>query len=121
MNDSAAFGNPRLFDMGDVARENYDLPDRLYQEGLEFAYDEDGDTLIISLGSGEPRDALTEQAVDGVYLRIDPVTLKLVGAVVLSFTGDFLANNKIARSAFGGWFETLRERGTVRIEGEDAK
>jgi len=102
---------PDRLDTDAVARANIDLAERLFTEGISVAYDEDGDTLFLTIGEG--REAITEQVLDGIYLRIDPYTLKFVGCVIIRFVSDILANNKIGRKLFQESFEQLRRQGDL--------
>jgi len=111
---------PNGLDADAVTRANVDLAERLFNEGISVAYDEDGDTLFLTIGKG--REAITEQVVDGIYFRIDPYTLKFVGCVIVRFVSDILANNKLARKLFQESFEQLRQQGDLaQWDGLDAQ
>ena len=111
---------PDALDVDAVAKANIDLAERLFEEGVSIAYDEDGDTLFLTIG--EAKDAISEQIVDGIYFRLDPYTLKVAGCVVIRFVSDILANNKLARKLFQEGFEQLRREGdSVRWEGLQAQ
>ncbi len=120
MNESTRRDTPAWLDMDQVVKANSDLSDRLSLEGVEFVYDEDGDTLFLTVGT-KPRHALTEEVMGNIQVRLDPESLKIVGAMILDFMGDFLANNRLARKSFSRFFTRLREEGTIRVEGEDAR
>ncbi|MBI2918906.1 MAG: DUF2283 domain-containing protein [Chloroflexi bacterium] len=103
-----------------VEKLNIDLSERLFSEGVSIAYDEDGDTLFLTIGEG--KEAVNEQVVDGMYLRIEPDSLRIVGCVIVGFVSDILANNKLARKLFQEDFEELRRQGdSVRWEGSQAQ
>lgn len=103
-----------------VGERNGDLSERLASEGLDVTYDEDGDTLLITIG--EASHALTEEVLDDVLLRIHPDSLKIQGAVILAFEGDFLAQNKLIRRALQGFLGKIRASGgTISLRGEEAK
>jgi len=111
---------PKELDWDEVAKANIDLAERLFREGVSIAYDEDGDSLFLTIGEG--REAITEQIVDGIYFRIDPGTLKVIGCVIIAFISDILANNKLARKMFQEGFAQLRQQGdSVRWEGLQAQ
>lgn len=111
---------PNELDEEAVARANIDLTERLFNEGVSIAYDEDGDTLFLTIGEG--KEAISEQLVDGIYFRIDPNTLKWVGCVIIGFKSDILANNKLARKLFQEGFEQLRRQGdSVQWKGSQAQ
>jgi hypothetical protein len=113
---------PEPLDPETVARVNVDLPERLINEGVEITYDEDGDTLFISIGSGEGVPAITEHMIGGLYVRLHPESLRVVGAMILRFASDFLRNNKLARIAFEEGFRYLRTQGdSMQLEGDDAQ
>jgi hypothetical protein len=106
--------------MRQVANLNDDLLQRLMDEGLTLTYDEDGDTLFLTIGRGVP--ALTEYVVYGIYVRIEPESLHIVGADVLQFRNRFLANNELFRVMFEEDFDRMRNRGGIAVvEGENAK
>lgn len=109
---------PQTLDQDLIARANLDLAERLFKGGVEFVYDEDGDTLFVTIGAGA--NAITKHVVDGVYARIDPETLKIVGCTLLAFESDLLANNKLLRKLFLDGFQSLRESGD-RIVWEGAE
>lgn len=110
----------RTLDWGTVTRCNFDLAERLFREGLSLVYDDDGDTLIGSLGKGG-NEALTEEVLDNIYLRIAPESHLVVGFMVLDFAGDFLANNRLFRDSLGDWFRDFRAGGGEQfLEGHDA-
>ncbi len=103
-----------------IAQANPNLSDRLFREGVSLVYDEDGDTLIIIIGEGGV--SLTKQAINDVYIRIEPETLKIAGCVILGFVSDFYAKNKIVRKLLPpDTPNSLREQGTVRLLGHDAE
>ena len=104
----------------EVGRRNRDLGDRLTDLGLTLTYDEDGDTLLVSIGDGG--DTLTEQVLDEVFVRIHPDTLKIQGFVVLGFEAEFLGQNRIFRRALRGLFDKIRNGGgTMTLEGREAQ
>ena len=102
---------PSEIDFELVTQKNNNFTERLLNEGVSIAYDEDGDTLIMTIG--QPRDAVTEQILDGIYYRIDPATYDISGCVILGFVSDVLANNKIFRILFQNSFNQLREQGNM--------
>lgn len=111
---------PDELDVGALQKANIDLSERLFGEGVSVAYDEDGDTLFLTIGEG--REAISEQVVDGIYLRVEPNSLRIVGCVIVGFVSDILANNKLARKLFQEDFEQLRQQGdSARWEGSQAQ
>lgn len=100
---------PEELDGDAIAKANVDLSERLFEEGVSIAYDEDGDILFMTIGEG--KEAISEQVVDGIYVRIDPDTLKIVGCIIIGFVSDILAHNKLARKMFQESFEQLRRQG----------
>lgn len=110
---------PKELDGEGIAKANVDLAERLLNEGVSIAYDEDGDTLFLTIGEGG--EAVSDQMVDGIYFRINPDTLKVVGCVIVAFKSDILANNKLARKLFQEGFEKLRQQGgSVQWDGLQA-
>lgn len=61
-------------------------------KGLTFEYDEHADVLYISVG--DPRPALSEELDDGVVVRRDPDTKKVVGLTIIDFRTTFLKEPK---------------------------
>jgi hypothetical protein len=113
------FDEPQPFDMERVGRMNLDLAQRLVDEGGIFAYDEDGDTLFITIG--KPTPALTEHVLYDIYYQIEPESLRIVGATILKFAGRFLKNNEFFREAFEEDFQRLRAAGgVIAVLGESA-
>ncbi len=111
---------PNKLDWEAITRANIDLSERLFTEGISVAYDEDGDTLFITIGKG--KEAITEQVVDGIHFRIDPYTSKYIGFVIVRFVSDILNNNKLVRKLFQESFEQLRRQGDlVQWNGLDAQ
>lgn len=92
-------------DIGKVRQANFDLSDRMEEEGLTLSYDPEGDVLSIIIG--EPREAITEPMVDDIMYRIDPETLKIVGFEIVQFQADFLYHNKVVRKMVKAAFPEL--------------
>lgn len=114
-----AFDTPKPLDMDTVARVNVDVLERL-AGGVTFAYDEDGDTLFLTIG--EPVPALTEHLLYDVYYQIEPESLRIVGVTIVGFIRHFLANNEFFREALGDDFERLRAAGgATTLYGENAQ
>jgi uncharacterized protein YuzE len=108
------------FDLEEFAKANMDLSERLFKEGVFIDYDEDADTLFLSIGEGA--EAVSEHLVDGIYLRIDPSNLKIMGYTLLKFSSDILENNKLFKTLFQESFEQLKSRGgSVEWRGIQAK
>ena len=111
---------PVELDMDSIARKNMDLTERLFSEGVTISYDKDGDTLFITIG--DPREAITEQIVDSLFYRIEPVTLKVIGCIIIGFESDILTHNKLLRKLFQDGFEQLRKQGdSIKWEGPQAQ
>ncbi|GEM_PF-1565960 len=107
-------------DWNEVTERNRDLEHRLNKLGLTFSYDEDGDTLFVTIGEGS--EALTEHFADDVFIRLHPETQKIQGFVIVSFENDFLGKNKFFRSLLGEDFKSLRAAGgTINLEGTAAQ
>ena len=113
-------GSPTPISNKHIAMANVDLQERLFKEGVTLVYDEDGDTLLITIG--ESVAAITKQMVDGIYIRVEPTTYKIVGCTILAFASDLLAKNKLIRKAFPNALETLKASGgTITLVGEKAE
>ena len=59
---------------------NHDLAERIDALGVWAEYDDDEDALYVRFG--QATEALTESAGQGLYLRVVPETLKIVGLEV---------------------------------------
>jgi hypothetical protein len=97
------------FDEEEFTRANINLSERLFNEGVSIDYDQDVDTLFLTIGQGS--EAVSEQLVDGIFLRIEPSSLKVVGYTFLRFSSNILANNKLFQTLFQESFEQLKARG----------
>ena len=53
------------------------------EKGLIFSYDREGDVLDISIG--DPREAISNEIEDDVFVRIDPVSREVIGFSILNF------------------------------------
>lgn len=100
---------PKEIDPEAVTRANIDLSERIFREGLSIVYDDDGDTLLLTIGEGA--EAITQQFIDGIYVRIHPVTLKIVGCTIVGLVSDIFAHNKAIRKLFADSFERFRSAG----------
>jgi len=87
----------------EILEANADLEERLSRLSFSVSYDEEFDIFVLTIG--EPTEAITEEVADGLQLRLDPETLKVVGFEVLSFRRRFLP----AHPEFGPHFESLFE------------
>lgn len=52
-------------------------------ENLRMAYDKEGDILDISLG--EPKEAISKEIEDDLFIRVDPNTNEIIGISILNF------------------------------------
>ena len=104
----------RSIDAQEIAKVNLDLADRIDKEGVTFLYDDESDILSITIG--KPCEAITEPLVDDIMYRIDPDTLKIVGFVIVSFTSDFLAKNKLVRKMLKDFTPDILKGAPYRIE-----
>ncbi|MCI0441496.1 MAG: hypothetical protein L0177_20530 [Chloroflexi bacterium] len=111
---------PDKLDIEQIARANLDISERLFTEGVHLIYDEDGDTLFLTIGEEQPQ--INVHVIDGVYYGVHPETLKLVGCTIIAFASDFLANNKLFRRAFPKAIELFRaNNGVIEWKGQDAQ
>lgn len=54
---------------------------------LIFSYDQEADTLYVSIG--KPRPGISEEMSDGIVLRYDVETNKLIGFTIVDFLASF--------------------------------
>ena len=110
---------PIEMDRDQIAKANFDLAERLFDEGVHLVYDDDGDTLFLTIGEEQPQ--VTLEVIEGIYYCVHPESLKIVGFTVLDFAADLLANNKLIRKAFPGVLETFKmNEGVIEWQGLDA-
>jgi uncharacterized protein YuzE len=63
------------------------MAEQQYDENLEVSYDKESDVLYIS--EGRPREAISDLMDNGVILRTDPDTKKVVGITILDFISHY--------------------------------
>ncbi len=103
-----------------ITRANPDLGDRLFKEGVHLAYDEDSDTLFITIG--EPKVGVAKPSIDGIYIQVEPTNYRIIGCTILAFSVDFLGKNKLIRKMFPGLIETFKASGNVlELKGQQAE
>ena len=85
--------NPRRIDQDQFMAANRDYVTRIEKEGVQVVYDATLDTLFVEFGG--PKRAISEHAVDNIFLRIDPITLEIVGCEVVDFLDDFVPGNRL--------------------------
>lgn len=56
-------------------------------EQLEVSYDNEADVLYVS--KGHPKDAISEMMEDGVLVRKDPESKKVIGITILDFISQY--------------------------------
>ena len=61
------------------------------KERLRFWFDEEGDTLDISLG--RPKKAISRELKDDILVRVSTKTKKVIGLTILNFTKRFRKAN----------------------------
>ncbi len=57
------------------------------KRGLSFSYDKRADVLYISIG--KPKKAISREIQDGILIRFDPKTKKIVGLTIIDFAARF--------------------------------
>jgi len=67
---------------------------------LRMAYDKEGDILDLSLG--EPKEAISREIEDDLFVRIDPQSNEVVGISILNFEK---------------WFEDMKDFRTLPVLG----
>ena len=68
--------------LAEVLRHNQDLADRIAVSGVTVDYNGEADLLWVTIGT--PTEAITEGLADGVGLRLNPQTMRIVCLDVLS-------------------------------------
>jgi len=62
------------------------------EEGLNFAFDKEGDVLDISIG--KPKKAISKEVEDDFFVRVDPKTKKIIGLSILNFEKWFKGDKR---------------------------
>ena len=88
----------------DIAEANADFEERVSKLDVRISYDEEFDIYLMAFGRSTR--AITEEIHDGLYARIDPKSLKIVGFEILGFRRYYLK----AHPEFRPHFEALFER-----------
>ncbi|MGI8553445.1 MAG: hypothetical protein ACR2PL_22075 [Dehalococcoidia bacterium] len=89
-----------LLMMNQILAVNQDLPERIRRLGMRTIYDLDDDTVIVRIG--EEQEALSPSIQNELFLRVDPGSLKIVGAELTHFS-----EHQTKRSAILGFFRDL--------------
>jgi hypothetical protein len=71
-----------------VTTANLDFEKRIQRESATVSYDVEFD--IFMLRFGKPRRAITEEVADGLNMRLDPKTLKILAFEIVGFRRRFL-------------------------------
>jgi len=66
-------------------------------KSFEIDYDEYADVLYISFG--KPRKAISIEANEGDFIRIDPFSDKIVGITIIDFKEKYLKKGNLQESA----------------------
>ena len=86
----------------EIHSRNSDLAERLEASSLRVSYDEEFDIFMLTIG--EPQPAITEEIVDGLQLRLEPDSLKLLGFEILRFKSRYLKANPEFAEHFAALF-----------------
>jgi len=92
----------------DILDANADFEERVQGLKITVTYDEEFDIFLLALG--EPQEAITEEINDGLQLRVDPTSLKIVGFEILGFRRRYLKTHP----EFLPHFEALFEKPPIR-------
>ena len=77
------------------------------RENLRMAYDKQCDILDLSLG--EPREAISKEIEDDLFIRVDPETNEIVGISILNFEKWFKNVKDFRTLPVLGSFEILSQ------------
>ncbi|MEA3340747.1 MAG: DUF2283 domain-containing protein [Chloroflexota bacterium] len=84
------------------------------KKSLRIGYDQEADVLYLSLG--EPRKGMEYQEVgNGIILRIDRVTEKVVGLTVMDFVQNFSSVTQVAQVPVAGEFVPVLKTAAVSV------
>jgi uncharacterized protein YuzE len=87
----------------DFLRANADFERRAESLKVTVTYDDEFDIFLLALG--EPQQAITEELGDGLQVRLDPTSLKIVGFEILCFEQRYLKTHPQFRPHFEALFE----------------
>ncbi len=109
----------------DIFEANADLEERVGKLDVRISYDEEFDIFLIAFGRSTR--AITEEIRDGLYARVDPESLKIVGFEILGFRRHYLKAHPEYRPHFEALFERapmltrdIPPKGYQRKQAEDA-
>ena len=57
------------------------------EKGLRFSYDKEGD--ILEVFKGKPKEAISKDIGDDIWIKVDPETEEILGFTIISFTKRF--------------------------------
>jgi len=92
----------------DFFKANADFEEAVKGLKVTVTYDEEFDIFLLTLG--EPQEAITEEIGDGLQVRLDPASLKILGFEILCFQQRYLK----AHPEFRPHFEALFEKSPIR-------
>ena len=84
---------PRRIDQEEFLAANRDYIARIEKQGVNVVYDSTLDTLFVEFGG--PKRAINQHMLDNILLRIDPISLEVVGCEILDFLSDFVPGNRL--------------------------
>ena len=89
--------------LDDIMAANADFDERAAALAVSVTYDEEFDIFLLTLG--DPQEAITEEVRDGLQMRLDPPSLKIVGFEILGFRRRYLNAHPDFRRHFEALFE----------------
>lgn len=57
------------------------------EKELRFSYDQEGD--ILEIFKGKPKEAISKDVGDDIWIKVDPKTEEILGFTILGFTKRF--------------------------------
>lgn len=57
------------------------------EKELRFSYDQEGD--ILEIFKGKPKEAISKDVGDDIWIKVDPETEEILGFTILGFTKRF--------------------------------
>jgi len=76
------------------------------EKTLNFTYDKEGDILDISFG--QPKNAVSEEVSEDIFIRLEPKTKKIIGFMILNFEEKFGRTRKIEKLPIIGDFRLAK-------------
>lgn len=65
------------------------------EKELRFSYDDEGD--ILEIFKGEPKETISKDVGDDIWIKVDPETEEILGFTIISFTKRFSQKGRLKK------------------------